>query len=166
MNETTFWEMIEQAWEEISPKLKPKRLQIAAVKGEKEPTELAMELADTVASDLVENLIEKLRTLSKEDLATFDGILERKLYDIDRADIHAYTDGSDDGFLYCRGFIVGMGKAYYELISAEPDRAMYDVDAEAFCYFSWHLYHELYGEVLKTGISRETASNPIGWAEA
>jgi hypothetical protein len=33
-------------------------------------------------------------------------VLERTLYDIDRADIQAVTDGSDDGFLYARGFVV------------------------------------------------------------
>ena len=50
-------------------------------------------------------------------------ILERKLYDIDRADIHERTDGSDDGFLYCRGFIVGMGQRYYEAVRTNPDVA-------------------------------------------
>jgi len=163
MNETIFWNMIEQAWDEISPLLKTKRLQIAVEKDFKEPTELGMELSDLVASDLVENLSAKLEKVSKEDLLAFDRLLEQKLYDIDRADIHAYTDGSDDGFLYCRGFIVGMGQAYYELVKNEPASATTDLDAESFCYFPRHLYRNLHGEFTISAISRETASNEAGW---
>jgi hypothetical protein len=50
------------------------------------------------------------RELPGSDLASLDRVLERKLYDIDRADIQAVTDGSDGGFLYARGFIVAMGR--------------------------------------------------------
>ena len=49
-----------------------------------------------------------LDLLPKDELLQFDRILERKLYDIDRSEIHEYTDGSDDGFLYCRGFGIGI----------------------------------------------------------
>jgi hypothetical protein len=48
--------------------------------------------------------------LPGDELATFDRILERQLYEIDRADIHAATGGSDDGFLYSRGFVVALGQ--------------------------------------------------------
>lgn len=165
MTEDIFWDTIELAWAETSPTLKSKRLQITTKKGEKTPTDLGMELADLVASDLIDCLTEKLKTWSKEDLLAFDRILEQKLYDIDREDIHAYTDGDDDGFLYARGFIVGMGKAYYELIKAEPDRATFDLDAEDFCYFVVRLYEELYGNFPVSDISRETGSNAENWSE-
>jgi Protein of unknown function (DUF4240) len=165
MTETIFWEMIEQAWTEASPTLKNKRMKIASKKGAKEPTDLSIDMADLVGSDLVDVLTEKLRKMSKEDLLAFDRILERKMYDIDRADIHEYTDGTHDGFLYARGFIVGMGKAYYELISQEPDRATFDLDAEGFCYFPVFLYDELYGKFPISDISRETGRNLNGWEE-
>ncbi len=165
MNETTFWDMIEQAWEAVAPKLKPRRFKIAVQKGFKEPNELGMELSDVVSSDLVEHLTEKLRAISKEDLLAFDRILEQKMYDIDREDIHAYTDGSDDGFLYVRGFIVALGKEYYELIKGEPERAMADLEGESFCYFPLHLYTSLYGDAPISNISRETASNKANWAD-
>ena len=71
----------------------------------------------------------------------------RVLYDIDREDIHERTDGSDDGFLYCRGFIVGMGRAYYEAVLADPDRAVCDAACEEMCYLSWHMHHDKFGEV-------------------
>jgi hypothetical protein len=32
------------------------------------------------------------------------------------------------------------------------------------CYLSWHLYCEKFGEMLPSGISRETQSNSDGWA--
>ncbi|MET8089612.1 hypothetical protein [Micromonospora sp. NPDC005220] len=49
-----------------------------------------------------------------------DPVVERKLHDIDREDIHEVTDGSDDGFLYARGFIVALGRAYYEAVRTRP----------------------------------------------
>lgn len=169
MNEDIFWEIIEQSWAEVSPTLKAKRLQIAATKGEKEPTDLGMELADLVGSDLVENLEEKFRKMPQQDLLAFDRILEQKLYDIDREDVITYTDGygemSADGFLYARGFIVGMGRAYYELINNEPAWATFDLDAQGFCYTSWEVYCELYDDFTSSDISRESFRNPLGWVE-
>ncbi len=163
MTEEIFWSMIEQAWEETAPQLKAKRMKIAAKKGVKEPTKLSGELSEIIDNDLVENLVAKLRLLDKETLALFDLILEKKLYDIDRSDIHEYTDGSDDGFLYCRGFIVGMGKEYYETIKNDPEKATMDLEAESFCYFPTHLYSELYNSLPTSEISRETCSNAEGW---
>lgn len=43
-------------------------------------------------------VIPTLEKLKKADLLEFDRILERKLYEFDRADVHEHTDG-DDGFL-------------------------------------------------------------------
>jgi hypothetical protein len=48
-------------------------------------------------------LTDQCRELPGGELTSLDRVLERKLYDIDRADIQAVTDGSDDGFLYARG---------------------------------------------------------------
>ncbi len=53
----------------------------------------------TLGSDLLDKL-------PAEELLAFDRILERNQYDIDCAEIHENIDGSDDGFLYARGFIV------------------------------------------------------------
>jgi hypothetical protein len=116
-----------------------------------------------VDGEVVPALQEQLAGLPAAELLAFDRILERKLYDIDRADIHEQTDGSDDGFLYCRGFIVGMGRGYYEAVRANPDRAVVDAECQAMCYLPWHLYRERFGEVPPSGISRETQSNQAGW---
>jgi hypothetical protein len=113
--------------------------------------------------EVIPALRKQLAGLSASELLGFDRILERKLYDIDRADVHERTDGSDDGFLYCRGFIVAMGCDYYEAVRANPVVAVPDAECEEMCYLSWHLYHERFGEMPPSGISRETQSNSAGW---
>ncbi len=88
-------------------------------------------------------------------------MLERKLYDIDRADIQAVTGGSDDGFLYARGFIVAVGRDLYDAVASDPQMAVPDAECEEMYYFYAHLYRERFGEFPETGsgISRESCSN-------
>ena len=95
----------------------------------------------------------------------FDRILERKLWDIDRAEIQKFTDGSDDGFLYARGFIVAAGRDFYDAVNATPERARMDIECEDMCYLSYHVYVERFGEMPRSDITRESASNPAGWSE-
>lgn len=104
--------------------------------------------------------------LTSEELTALDRVAERALYDIDRAEIQAITDGSDDGFLYARGFIVAMGRDYYDAVNSDPEAATTDAECEEMCYFFAHLHNERFGGFPKTGsgISRETASNPTGWS--
>jgi Protein of unknown function (DUF4240)/Immunity protein 26 len=113
----------------------------------------------------LKKLRKALSKYTKEQLLAFDRTLERKLYDIDRQDIQEHTDGSDDGFLYARGFIVSMGREYYELVSADPSKAFPDLEFEEFCYFSKNLYEEKYGSMPASTISRESTSNKAGWKE-
>ncbi len=103
---------------------------------------------------------------SAQELTVLDRVLERKLYNIDRADIQQVTDGSDDGFLYCRGFIVAMGRNFYEAVAADPAVAVLDAECEAMCYLFANLHNDRFGVYPDTGsgISRESASNPAGWA--
>lgn len=160
MDEQRFWSMIEEAWGTIGGRADLRRGLTEGNASEEDAYELE-EDADRVIPAL-EGL---LAGLSADELLEFDRILERKLYDIDRADIHEHTDGSDDGFLYCRGFIVALGREYYEAIYANPSLAVLDAECEAMCYLSWHLYHDRSGEYPPpTGISRETGSNEAGWA--
>jgi hypothetical protein len=115
--------------------------------------------------EVIPTLQAQLDQLSAEELLLFDRILERKLFDIDRAEIHEYTDGSDDGFLYARGFIVAVGKGYYDAVNAKPATAMMDLECEEMCYLPWHLYHDKFGEMPASGISRESCSNKAGWPD-
>lgn len=164
MDEATFWAMIETAWKAAGKDGKAKTRQKLA-QGKLSDDE-AEELVDAVEEDVIPALDDQLQELSAADLLAFDRILEKKLYDIDRAEVQEHTDGSDDGFLYARGFIVAAGKGYYDAVNAKPSTAMIDLECEEMCYISWHLYEEKFGEAPKSGISRETGSNKAGWAEA
>lgn len=161
MNENRFWSMIEVAWEAVGGKAESRQL---LVEGGPDSETLAYSLEDSLDT-VIASLEEQLGRLSAEELLGFDRILERKLYDIDRADIHDRTDGSDDGFLYCRGFIVALGRRYYEAVRNNPERAVTDAACERMCYVSWHLFHEWFGEVPPSGISRESCSNFAGWPD-
>jgi len=159
MEEQRFWSLIESAWPTTE---QAKLLRQMAFQGEpidkEEPYFVQMEMLNYLTSMLNE--------LDADDLLAFDRILERKLYDIDRADIQAYTDGSDDGFLYCRGFIISLGREYYEAVSIDPSRAMMDAEFEELCYHPQMLYEQKYGAMPPSLISRETGSNQEGWIEA
>jgi hypothetical protein len=158
MDDSRVWGMIETAWQAIGGKSK-ERQKLADRK-----------LSEEKAEELLESLVviipalrEQLSQLSAADLLAFDRILERKLYDIDREEIQEHTDGSDDGFLYARGFIVAAGKGYYDAVNAKPSVALMDLECEEMCYLSWHIHEESFGAVPASGISRESCSNKAGW---
>ncbi len=159
MDENRFWSMIEAAWDSVSGKAES-RQRLAEGKLSEDD---AYALQEALADEVVPALREQLDSLPADELLAFDRILERKLYDIDRADIQERTDGSDDGFLYCRGFIVGMGRRYFTAVLANPDVAVMDAECEEMCYLPWHLHREKFGEVPPSEISRETQSNSAGW---
>src|SRR5438045_295846 len=118
MKEQEFWEIIEASWAD-SPKLNKTRAKALKTNDEELLEELSGELEETI----IENYTKRLLMLEKETLTSFIHILEEKLYKIDREEIQEYTDGSDDGFLYCRCFILGMGEQYYNMIDAKPSKA-------------------------------------------
>jgi hypothetical protein len=162
MDDKKFWSMIENAWKGVDGSAAP-RAQLA---GGELDEERAQQLVDQSLTEVVPALQAALEQLPKDELLQFDRILERKLYDIDRSEIQEHTDGSDDGFLYCRGFIVAAGEAYYDAVNKEPSRAMMDLECEDLCYLPVRVYSLKFGDMPDSGISRESASNPAGWSSA
>ena len=170
MDEQLFWSIIDYAWKSDAGLLSF-RQDVLATTG----SATAREKFDAKYGDgdplipneeaLLTALRRKLDLLSKDELHQFDIILEQKLYDIDRQKVHEHTDGSDDGFLYCRGFIVAIGKPYYDAVNSDPTNAMFDWECESITYISWHLYTEKFGTMPRSGISRESFSNTAGWQE-
>jgi hypothetical protein len=163
--EARFWALVEAAWERLGPE--PAVLRRAL--RERDP---AMGDPDPYAVDgwlapFLDNLRALAAELSSEELTALDRVVERKLHEIDRADIHAVTDGSDDGFLYARGHIVALGRAYYEAVRANPALAVPDATCESICYLFAHLHDARFGAwpLTGSGISRESFSNPHGWRE-
>jgi hypothetical protein len=160
MEESQFWSMVETAWQAVSGKVKERRHLATGSLSE----DRAEELVETV-EEFIPALRVQLEQLSAEELLGFDRILERKLYDIDRAEIQERTDGSNDGFLYCRGFIVAAGQAYYNAVNTDPDIAMMDLECEEMCYISLHLYEGKFGRMPASGISRESCQNRAAWPD-
>jgi hypothetical protein len=160
MNEAQFWSLIEQAWKEAGDSLQERE---KLARGKLSEADID-DLMDSMMN-MVEILREKLFELEKADLLEFDRILERKLFEIDRAEVQERTDGSDDGFLYARGFIVAAGQAYYDAVNATPKIAVLDAECEEMCYLSFHVYEERFGDMPDSKISRESGSNKKGWPE-
>jgi hypothetical protein len=158
MDDKRFWSVLEDAW-----KAAPKEAKLRPTGG-KAPSEDALEKVDDALEERVLPALRKaLAALPADDLAGFDRTLEKKLYDLDRADVQEHTDGSDDGFLYARGFIVAMGRPYYDAVMAKPSAAIMDMECESISYLPRQLYEERHGKLPKSGISRETGSNKAGW---
>ncbi len=113
----------------------------------------------------VASLTGQCRGLTSGELTALDRVVELKLYDLDSASLHVVTGGSDDGFLYTRGFIVAMGRGFYYAVAADVLMAVPWAELEEMCYFFAHLYHERYGSFPDTGsgLSRESCANPAGW---
>jgi hypothetical protein len=153
MDEQEFWRILEVAWSAapIEARQRPPG------KGDLEAVDTALE------STVIPALRRILHDLPAAELAAFDRVLERKLFDLDRVDVQARTDGSDDGFLYARGFIVAMGRPHWEAVMEDPARAFVDRECAAICYLPKDLYELAHGPLEPSGISRETGANRAGW---
>ena len=124
------------------------------------------ELEAAIEQLVAPELAQQLSTLTRGALIAFERALERRLYDIDRADIHAHVGGSDDGFLYARWLIVAMGKRYYDAVRKRPSKASSDAEAESICYLTHRVFEERFdAEIPPSQISRESCSNSEGWPD-
>jgi hypothetical protein len=163
LEEDRFWQMIEDAWTTSAPALARKRPGVAPKATDAD----AEAVSKALSAKVVPALKKALGGLTRDELIAFDRILEKKLYDLDRDDIQAQTDGSDDGFLYARGYIVGTGQAYYRAVLADPKRAFTDMEEERITYLPQDVFEERFDEhIQRSGISRETGSNKAGWTTA
>ncbi|TDC64228.1 DUF4240 domain-containing protein [Micromonospora sp. KC207] len=164
-DEARFWSMVEAAWERLGPE--PAALRRALRERDPAAGDVDPYAIDEWFSPFLDQLRALAAELPSEELTALDRVVERKLYDLDRADIHAVTDGSDDGFLYARGHIVALGREFYEAVGADPALAVPDGECESICYLFAHLHDKLFGDWPRTGsgISRESFSNPAGWRE-
>jgi hypothetical protein len=161
-----FWDLIESAWAQLGEEARLARRTVV----ERDPDDEGVNVyaADSWLEPMLGNLAGMCADLTGEELTDLDRAVERLLYDIDRAEIQAVTDGSDDGFLYCRGLIVALGRDFYDAVRANPAMAVLDGECEGMCYFFARLYDKRYGGYPHTGsgISRESVSNEDGWRSA
>ncbi|QDT16139.1 DUF4240 domain-containing protein [Alienimonas californiensis] len=171
MDEIRFWQMIDVAWD-ASPANAAFRTELEAAIGDEAKRDAFVQryfdehnLGAIPEEDVfVEALQDDLASLSREELIAFDRILEQKLYDIDREEVHEATDGSDDGFLYCRGFIVACGQAFYEAVDRVPENALCEFFCEEMCYLPQAVFEERFDEEFPASdVSRESCSNTGAW---
>ncbi|WP_240742318.1 DUF4240 domain-containing protein [Micromonospora zingiberis] len=162
--EARFWALLEQAWAQLGPEPAAARRALLDRNPDSDPDD-ELYAIHTWLAPFLDVLGGLAAELPAPELVALDRVAERKLYDIDRADIHEFTDGSDDGFLYARGFIVAVGREFYEAVRADPAMALLDASCEEFCYFFAHLHDKRFGDWPNTGsgISRESVSNAAGW---
>ena len=118
-----------------------------------------------IDEDLIPHYQLELKQLNKDEFTSFIHKLEERLYQIDRKEIHEYTDGSDDGFLYCRCFILAMGEEYYKMIDKDPSKATFDLEAEGFGFEAYTFYEKLFNHEFKRYSihSIESCCNEEGW---
>ncbi|WP_119728978.1 DUF4240 domain-containing protein [Thermomonospora amylolytica] len=165
-DEARFWELLEAAWAPLGDEVNGARRALATRVPDEDTDYALVSVLDGAFEDFLRNLAALGSGLSADELTDLDRVLERKLYDIDRADVQEATDGSDDGFLYARGFVVALGADFYDAVTRDPRMAVLDAECEAMCYFFAHLHRERFGGFPDTGsgISRESCSNPAGWS--
>jgi hypothetical protein len=165
MPDGRFWSMIDDAWRAALPAARDWRVRL--IDGERSDEDDDDGAFREGLDTMVRSLENALRELPRDELVAFDRTLELFLYRIDRAEVQVHTDGSDDGFLYCRGFIVALGREYYDAIDRDPSRATMDAECEEMCYLSYHVFADRFGEQAfpRSELCRETGSNSDGWPE-
>ncbi len=141
MAEEKFWQLIETVWSKV-----PTLHIIRAIAVKTNDKELLKELSNAMEAQLLPHFKATLATLDKATLTDFIHFKEAKLYQLDRQEVHKYTSGSDDGFLYCRCFILGMGEAYYNKIDKNPKQATVELEGESFGFQAYWLYEEKFGQ--------------------
>ena len=161
-DEVRMWSLLEAAWARLGPDVRQAR-QALVVRPAGSPADSA------VLKVALPGFLDALRGLCQElsagELIALDRVVERKLWEIDRADVHAVIGGSDDGFLYARGFTVAMGREFCNCVAGDPRMGAPWAECEGMCYFFAHLHHERFGAFPGTGsgISRESGQNLTGW---
>lgn len=123
---------------------------------------------------LMRPLTRELAKLNVTEIEAFEEILARALYALDGRlyAAHAGDSGqSDDGFLYCRCWVVAQGKAYYEYVVASPEKMPKTINewCEPLLYVASNAWAEKTGRdaeewKYQTEVSYETGSNIKLWA--
>lgn len=159
MTAPEFWRLIERTWEKSGRNQDRKK----AVVSNNETT--LEELSGFIEEDFLSVYRSELAALDRAALTSYLHLLEELLYRIDRREIHEHTDGSDDGFLYCRCFILAMGEDYYNGIDQRPAKATFDLEAEGFGFAAYRVYEERFAEEFERNSihSIESGSNAEGW---
>jgi hypothetical protein len=129
---------------------------------------------DEYPDSLMRPLTEELARLGVREIQAFEELLAKALHGIDGAifAVNAGASGqSDDGFLYCRCWVVANGKAYYEAVLAAPEKMPKTIRewCEPLLYVAGEAWAKKTGRDAEewdyqTEVSYETGSNERLWA--
>ncbi|MBW8686640.1 DUF4240 domain-containing protein [Chitinophaga rhizophila] len=160
MNATRFWEIIETAWTTDRDLFNLRETALTT----NDPA-LIRYLGNIVSTEITDHIRQQLIYLDDRELTKFNHVMEEKLFHIDREEIHERTGGTDDGFLYRRCFIVGMGQTYYDMVDENPSVATTDVAAGDVGFVGYGVYEDKFGETFERYCLHciESGSNSRGW---
>ncbi len=160
VTEERFWQIIEQSWSKVAPEVQQARRNLL----HNAVSELDCQNLLNALKEVVLVYEDQIDDLRKPQLIEFDKILERKLFDIDREDIHKKHGGTVERFLFARSFIVLAGMEYYDAVIDDPCRVIPKLEAEEMSRSAKLYYYHKYDEEMPgTDISIETFSNKAGW---
>lgn len=118
----------------------------------------------------VEPLIDALSEESVEQIFAFEERLAEVLHALDGRVFAGEADGSSDGFLYRRCYVVALGRKSYEAVLADPTRMPTDTESwcEPLLFVSPTAWSNVTGQDMDlweyaTRVSYETGSNRTGW---
>jgi len=156
-----FWAIIEAAWTGVDGNDAGQELL-----DDDEREEVAFALGEPM-EQMMARLRETQETMDQAQFLAFDRVMERLMHRIDRAEIQAFTDGSDDGLEYARGFIVGSGRAFYELVDADPSKVACDAELDRFACVAVSVFDKRFGEDTWTPseFCRASCSNSDAWPD-
>jgi hypothetical protein len=161
MNKRGFWNLIDMSWKAV---------------GDDEDIRFALRDRDVdalcdvedVLARFIENLSAVLGSLTVEQVCSFDAVLERTLHALDRPELWKYTQGTNDGFLYKRGFIVALGREYHDAVDADESVAMFSrrFRCDEMTYVHALLGHDRFEDVIphQHRFDRESFTNTKAWA--
>jgi hypothetical protein len=94
-DEARLWSLIEAAWAPLGPGVRQAR-QALVIRPAGSQAETSVVLG--ALRKFLDVLAGRCRPLTGAELTRLDRVVERKLWEIDRASVHEVTGGSDDGF--------------------------------------------------------------------
>lgn len=163
MNLEIYWQIIELAWE-ANQELKTRRNELTTLEGIKRPGKLGKQIEKCMNDEIYPVFETRLAELPMDDLLQFTELHRVNLFTIDRFDIGKYLGGSDDGFLYSRGFVIGLGKESYCRINDNPRLGTLGLESEGFAYMPFTIFSMKYDvRIMSKDPDYETGSNRLGW---
>lgn len=115
-------------------------------------------------------LIEKLSTLPEPEIFGFEENMAQALYALDTRRHAEQSDGSDEGFLACRCYVVARGRAYYDEVLADAAKMPKADDAgcESLLYVASGAWAKATGNdeddwTFNASVNFETGSNAGQW---